>query len=133
MIVRYRQSEYVRIFRIDDSEMDAFMLLSSSKDIVRDEIECLEVEKFWSVDGESIGAKFVTKIYSSIDFFIIEIIRCLNYFDRKLVFLWKFFDIIYFPCIEIFPYSQIKSIETSFFYKIKDKIQSISGKGIGAE
>ena len=62
------------LLKIDDSEMDAFILFSSSEDIICDEIECLEIEEFRSVDGDSICTKLITKIYSSIDFLVIEIV-----------------------------------------------------------
>ena len=108
--------------------MDAFVLFPSSQYIVGDEAECLEIEEFRRIYGDSISTKFITEIYSSIDFLIVEIIRSLDDFDRKLIFFREFLHIIDLPGIEIFPDSEINAVESCFLGKFEDQIQSIAGK-----
>ena len=113
--------------------MDAFILFSPSQDIVSDEAESLEIEELRRIDGYSVSAEIITQIYSPGYLFIIEVIRCLDDFDRKFVCLGKLLYIIYFPGIEIFPDSEVDAVKSCFFDKFEYQIQPISRKRIRTE
>ena len=113
--------------------MDSFLLLSSFQYIVSDEAESLEIEKLRSVDGDSISAEFVTQVYGSIDFLIVEIVGTLDDLDGEFVVSRKLFHVIDFPGIKILPDCEIYAVESRFFYKLEYEIQSISGKRIRTE
>lgn len=130
---RYGQSEDCRIFRSYDGEMDALMLFSPFHDIIDNEVICLEIEEFRSIDSDSISLEFITKVYSSIYLLIIKIIGSLDDFDGKLIVFREFLHIIDLPGIKVLPDCEIYAIVSCFLHKLEDQIQSIAGKGIGAE
>lgn|GEM_PF-4982948 len=62
MKFRYRESEYVRLFRIDDGKMDVLVIFLIRCDIVYDEVVGFEIEISWSIDGDRVCACGFAKI-----------------------------------------------------------------------